>query len=360
MIFRIYDAASGGTLLWTETRDDVNRVTVTNGLFSVKLGEVTALSASTFSGNASLYFEIQLATPATATCSVSGCATYEAPMTPRSQLATSAYAFNATNAETAGNATSLGGVAAASYARLDVANSFAGANTFNSTVLGSVNSTTALMVQNTSATPFLTVDTSSAAGEVQIGSATGDANGIQLVLDASSAEPAGINGGMYYNTNLTTNRCHINSQWQDCLPRVDKLTGDVSNNTTTLADVTGLNFAILANTDYVLECDVTYQTAAIGTGIRISLNGPAAPSQLSASFMTPITATTLGGTSLAAYNGGTATTGVAAANTNTNGQFRAMLRNGATAGTLQLRFNSEVGASNVTIKAGTTCKLTSV
>lgn len=366
MIFSIYSAASGGTQLWTETRDDVNRVAVTSGLFSVKLGEVNPLPASIFQSNSALYFDIQLADPGTATCPTSGCATYEAPMTPRSRLATSAYAFSATSAEsattaaTATDATNLGGVAAANYARKDAANTFTAANTFNSTVLHSVDSTSALLVQNTSTTPFLTVDTSSATGEVQIGSVAGDANAIQLVLDSSSAEPTGINGGMYYNTSLNTNRCYINTQWQDCLPRVDKLTSDVSNNTTTLADITGLNFTILANTDYLLDCDVTYQSAATTTGIRISLNGPGTPSQLSASFMTPVTTTTLGGTSLATYNGGTATSGVAAINTNTNGQFKAMLRNGATAGTLQLRFSSEVGASNVTVKAGSTCRLTSV
>jgi hypothetical protein len=48
LMFRLYDAASGGTLLWTETQPSVS---VTNGLFSVLLGSVTALSPSNFSGS---------------------------------------------------------------------------------------------------------------------------------------------------------------------------------------------------------------------------------------------------------------------------------------------------------------------
>ncbi len=363
MIFRIYDAASGGTLLWTETRDDVNRVTVTNGLFSVKLGEVTALSASTFANNASLYFEIQLANPATATCSFSGCATYETPMTPRSQLATSAYAFNATNAEaatTASNATNLGGVAAANYARRDVANTFAGANTFSSTILNSVNSTSALLVQNTSATPFFTIDTSSATGEVQIGSATGDANGIQLVLDSSSVEPTGIAGGMYYNTSRTTNRCFISGAWQDCGPLTKKLASDVTNSTTTIANVTGLSFPVAASTDYRMRCSLMYRSAAIGTGIKVSVTGPATPTAVTGMFQTYVSAlasATTQGSLFRAYDGGVASTGVDTANVDTPGTLDVTFRNGANAGTLQVRFNSEVAASTVTMKAGSACEL---
>lgn len=94
MQFRIYGAASGGTALWTETRETSNRVQVTNGLFSVQLGQVNPLSASLFDAT-NLYFEITMATPGTATCATASCATWESPMTPRNKLATSAYAFNA-------------------------------------------------------------------------------------------------------------------------------------------------------------------------------------------------------------------------------------------------------------------------
>lgn len=95
MRFRIFTAATGGTQLWTETRETTNRVQVTNGLFSVQLGAVTPLAASVFNSAGTLYFEIELPTPATANCSTASCQSWtEGAMTPRSAVATSAYAFN--------------------------------------------------------------------------------------------------------------------------------------------------------------------------------------------------------------------------------------------------------------------------
>ncbi len=87
MQFKLYDAATSGTLKWAETRTaaNTNPVTVTNGLFSVKLGEGTLIAPSTqlnavIAANPTLYFEVTVGA--------------DAPMTPRSQVATSAYAFN--------------------------------------------------------------------------------------------------------------------------------------------------------------------------------------------------------------------------------------------------------------------------
>ena len=83
-----------GSALWSETRQTSSRVQVTNGLFTVQLGEVTPLPASLFN-TTNLYFQITMPTPATATCNTTACASWESPMTPRNKLATSAYAFNA-------------------------------------------------------------------------------------------------------------------------------------------------------------------------------------------------------------------------------------------------------------------------
>jgi hypothetical protein len=47
MTFRIYDAATGGTALWTETKD----VTVSDGLFATYLGDTTALDPAIFDGS---------------------------------------------------------------------------------------------------------------------------------------------------------------------------------------------------------------------------------------------------------------------------------------------------------------------
>jgi hypothetical protein len=48
--FAIYDAASGGTLLWSESYTGADEVPVTGGLFTVLLGSKTPLSAALFDG----------------------------------------------------------------------------------------------------------------------------------------------------------------------------------------------------------------------------------------------------------------------------------------------------------------------
>lgn len=77
MTFRIFDAPTAGTELWSETQTGV---TVNNGVFTVQLGAVTALSAGLF-GGASAYLEVQVAP--------------DSAMTPRQQLLMSPYAFRA-------------------------------------------------------------------------------------------------------------------------------------------------------------------------------------------------------------------------------------------------------------------------
>ena len=93
MRLRLYTAASGGTAVWTEDRlvSAGQGVTLTNGLFALQLGSVTSLPASLFASGP-LYLEVELPTPATATSSSP--AWTEGAMTPRNQMATSAYAYN--------------------------------------------------------------------------------------------------------------------------------------------------------------------------------------------------------------------------------------------------------------------------
>lgn len=77
--FRIYDASAGGNLLWSETHSST---TVTDGVFEVLLGSVTALN---------LPFDKQyyLATQVGS----------DAEMTPRQQIASSGYAYKSKEAE---------------------------------------------------------------------------------------------------------------------------------------------------------------------------------------------------------------------------------------------------------------------
>jgi hypothetical protein len=145
MKLRLWTAASSGSNVWTETRGDTggantNRVQVTNGLFSIQLGDITALTTSLFSnGTYPLYLEVELPTPATATCTTAGCASYtEGAMTPRSALGSSAYAFNADTVD---------GIDGSSLARVDAGNTFTASNSYNSGTTNTFNGN--LVVNNT-------------------------------------------------------------------------------------------------------------------------------------------------------------------------------------------------------------------
>ena len=273
MQFRVFSSASGGTALWSETRQAASRVQVTNGLFSAQLGEVTPLSASMFSA-ADLYFEITMATPATANCATAGCAAWESPMTPRSKLATSAYAFNAAslNGQTAGDfAAATGGSgyiqnqsAVAQAASFNIngtgrvggaftaagTSTFTGAMTANNTAAFRSSSTTAFRIQSAGgAATLLTADTTN--NVIQIGSATADATAVRFVLDSSNSasDPAGINGAMYYSTATNTRRCYENNAWRDCdiakgVPVVQTANYTAKNRDFVLADTSAGAFTV--------------------------------------------------------------------------------------------------------------------
>lgn len=203
MKFRIYDAASGGTLVWSEQRANSTSsgVGVTNGLFATQLGDVTSLSPSMFT-NQNLYFEIELPTPATATCTTASCESYaEGPMGPRQKLASTAYAFNSDT---------LDGLDSSAFAQV-------GSNTtFTGTLGVSTSSTTALAVGNGGSTLFA-VDTANSL--VKIG--TVDSTSQVLVLDANTADPGvgatSTNGAMYYNSTSGKFRCYQGGSWTDCI-----------------------------------------------------------------------------------------------------------------------------------------------
>ncbi|MEE4178395.1 MAG: tail fiber domain-containing protein [Bacteroides sp.] len=91
--FSLYDIGSGGTALWTETKS----VQVTDGLFQVKLGEVTPFSQTHFSG-ADRWLGIKVGT--------------EAEMSPRTKISSVGYAMQAleTDPTWQGNAAATGPV----------------------------------------------------------------------------------------------------------------------------------------------------------------------------------------------------------------------------------------------------------
>ena len=203
MRFKIYDTASGGSVQWSEDRlvSAGQGVTVSNGQFSVQLGSVSSLPASIFASN-SRYFEVELPTPATATSSSPSWT--EGPMSPRNQLATSAYAYNA---ET------LDGIDGSSFGQLSTANTWTNTNTFRP----SSNSTSSFAIQASDSTNLLIADSSNS--RVYIGNSTADSTGVVLVLDTknTTGDPTGVDGAMYYNSSLRSFRCHQGGAWRACI-----------------------------------------------------------------------------------------------------------------------------------------------
>lgn len=145
------------------------------------------------------------------------------------------------------------------------------------------------------------------------------------------------------------------SAWIDLVPEprlsTVRLAADVTNNTTTLANVTGLALALATNSTYQIDGQVMFQTAATTTGIRLTQTVPTGATVV-AQWNTPtsLTASTLA--NQRAVDAGATTTAIDTANANTLATTSILVITGATAGNLQIRFASEVAGSNAVIKAG--------
>lgn len=132
-----------------------------------------------------------------------------------------------------------------------------------------------------------------------------------------------------------------------------KLATDVANSTVTLAPVTGLSFAAAANTTYLVEVVGAFQSAATTTGIALALDIPSG--SVIGQTLATISASTIGATEQIADNATSGTTsGVRAANAIVPVTARFVVAVGATGGTVQLQFRSEIAASPVTMKANLT------
>ena len=140
-----------------------------------------------------------------------------------------------------------------------------------------------------------------------------------------------------------------------------RLDADLSPFTsTTLADVTGIYFPLLANTQYKFEFSFVFASAATTTGIKLSLTCPASPTYLDANVWIPRAADGAG----AMWNGTIKASGdavVSDAVEEASVVYEAVVRgtiiNGATAGNLQLQAATEVAASGITPKAGTSGRI---
>ena len=227
--FRLMSASSGGSNLWQADRvytgsgTGDHRVQVTNGIFSVQLGDTAtgvgdpALSPSIFNTqtNATVYLEIELPTPATAVCATVSCASWaELAMTPRQLVAATPYSLNADTVD---------GIDGAALAQLASNNTFTGNKTFTGNFLyqPATDSTTAFQIQNNAGAALLVADTTSnLALKVGGGDVSPSATPALLVLDYknTAGDPTSVDGAMYYNSFAAKFRCQEGGLWKDCIP----------------------------------------------------------------------------------------------------------------------------------------------
>jgi hypothetical protein len=132
-----------------------------------------------------------------------------------------------------------------------------------------------------------------------------------------------------------------------------------SSDASTLSDVTGLSWPIVANGVYVFAFDLWVLAAATTTGLVIAVNGPTlGTGYLRYGYETPTSATARWQSAATAFNTALVATGVPSTTTAHLARVKGYLSNGANAGTLQLRMRSEVAGSSVTIQRGSYGKLT--
>jgi len=133
------------------------------------------------------------------------------------------------------------------------------------------------------------------------------------------------------------------------------LTADVTNNNAvanTIANITGLSFAVTAGQSYWWRATIAYTAAATATGSRFSVNGPAAPTFLSYKSEYSLTTTTnTVNEGLSAYDQPAASNATSAATAANTAIIEGVIRPSAD-GNVIMRFASEVANSSIVAKAG--------
>jgi len=135
--FELYDAATGGNVLWTEfwtATSSAGVVTITNGIFSVPLGTSTSLSSVDFNSD-TLYLQVYFDSNSDGI--------FEEIFSPRKRITSSPYAFNsdtvdgfhATSTATAGQLLALDSSKGMSLNSVTTTDSFYGGG-YASTTLG--------------------------------------------------------------------------------------------------------------------------------------------------------------------------------------------------------------------------------
>jgi hypothetical protein len=173
-----------------------------------------------------------------------------------------------------------------------------------------------------------------------------DAKGFQLFDLNGIQKVTSVQAGASYITNALN---------------VVALAADVTNNNAvanTIADVTGLSFAVNANETYYFKFTIFYTAAATTTGSRWSINGPAAPTLLAFQSSNLLTAAAGTDGMTVSYNSAYDTPAASNATSALLGNIaivEGFVRPSAS-GTVIARFASEVASSAIVAKAGSICQ----
>lgn len=197
------------------------------------------------------------------------------------------------------------------------------------------------------------------------GTGTSNSAGITALLDTFTSSLKGLapsSGGG------TTNFLRADGSWSPAggsgpFTTVRKTGLDQgSSGTSLLNSVNQMDFTLAASSNYVFEYWVRYQTAAATTGLVLGIQTPASPVGVWMDWSSALaaTGTKVGGAAI----GSNTTLSIASGDVAAGGQQLAyvtgMVMNGSNAGTMALRWCSEVTGSMCTIKTGTMGRIMSI
>lgn len=216
-VFKLYTVDTGGTAVWTESRTGANQVTVTDGIFRVSLGSVTALPGSIDFNTDNIYLGVKFHTEAN-------------EMLPRIQFAAVPYAFNALKVAGLTVTDTTGTLTIPNGKTISFADSFSTSGAFPTTftVTGTTNATIpagTVTLVDTSSTQALTNKTVGSTGLTFSGATTDitTAAGEDLTLVANGAGVLKLgdfttaNGVLYVSTTDGTTAETAASTGAQCL-----------------------------------------------------------------------------------------------------------------------------------------------
>jgi hypothetical protein len=146
-----------------------------------------------------------------------------------------------------------------------------------------------------------------------------------------------------------------------------KMTETQQSTSTTMNNITALSGATLAaNSTYQVDCFVTFKSAATTNGLGLGYVIPTGAIAM-VEIVVPITSTAVASQLRTIFPNAAATTtgevlgtGVTAINSNHTARISGIIKTGATAGTLAIRFRTEVASSAITLQAGSELHLMKV